>query len=341
MKRIIAILFAFLVGFAQTWAATLADNAPKTLPLADLATLMADALKKVNHGVGGVSGQSVSGTTWFSQPITTNNNGDPLAIAAFIKKQKLNYSVDPTEKLSHFVGWEIRTADGSSRHSAFWGEKDFSLVKDASGVWQVKAEDMKLTDMEFGYSLLEAKGLNNAYIVLRDKNGNVTGYYYFSDEGLAGNGYVALAAKHVGQTGDLYLGFNDGSKAIYSLTDGKVRSVTTVAPAEGLETSAKGVLVYADNSSDILVRQIDYVIRAKYTVETTVTVRFETGSKLPAAIKLVDADVFAADSNTPGVVYDPSKTAVSFKVPAGKTILLLVNRGTTVNAALPANNGKG
>lgn len=320
IKNIIALII--LVSCLPVWAAQ-SDGAPKEVPLASVAQLKAYAVTKINWLSGGISGQSISGTTWFSVPYSPAD-GDPVAIAAALKRNRLTFSVDPTERISSFANWEVRMPDGAT-WTAFYGQRDFSLVKAADGSYTVPAEAAKLDEMEFLRVPFPVANVSNAYIVVRDAAGNQTGTHNLGDYGNVRNGYLVLFSEYTNQNGELHIQFGDNSKTIYGLPGGKIKA-TTSASTNGFDTAPKGVRTLADNTLDIAFRAADEVIRARYLVESTVIVRFDPTVALPTKVNVVEESVFKADPNAPGLVFDPSKVPVTWKASAGKVYLVLFTK---------------
>ncbi|MBI5134352.1 MAG: hypothetical protein HZA81_03135 [Candidatus Taylorbacteria bacterium] len=322
MKSVVSFLAMAFIAFTPLRAA-LSDSSPKSVPIKDLATLKAYAISKVNWLSGGVAGQSVSGTYWFSVAYSVAD-GDPVAIAAALKKNKVTFSADPTETLAAFANWEIRSPDGTA-WTAFYGDRDFKLVKDQAGAYQVPPDAGKLDDMEMGTIPFPVKGISNAKIVLKDDRGNTTGVYYFGDYGRVRDGYLLLSAEHVAQNGDLYLEYSDGSLAIYSASTGMQKAVGS-ASTGGFDTAVRGVRTVADNSVEIKYAASDDIVRAKYTADATVAVKFDTAIPLPLKVTVVEESAFKADPYTPGISFDPAKVQVSFKASAGKLYLILFSK---------------
>jgi len=335
MKGIIAIVSLFIVSCLPLWA-TLADGAPKSVPLVSRAQLKAYALSQVNWLSGGISGQTVSGDgRYFSVPYA-QADGDPVAIAAAVKVNKVTFSVDPTEKISTFANWEVRTPDGSS-WGAFYGQRDFNLIKDASGNFQIPSNATTIDDMELGTVPFPIKGVNNAHIKLKNSAGFEGGTYSFGERGFVRNGYIILTSEHTAQNGELFVYFNDGSQAIYVLSDGKQKTMASVT-AGGFSTAVKGVRTLPDNTVDITYGLTDEVVRVKYTLDTSIKVSFGVGVVLPLKVLVVEEKLFRADPNATGNSFDPSKDQVVMRVGVGKSYLILFVKPSPV---IYTDNGKG
>lgn len=320
MKLIVKFIALIIISFSCSplWAAQ-SDNAPKQVPIVSESQLKAYALTQINWLSGGISGQSVSNNSWFSTAYSIAD-GDPINIAAALKKNKLTFSLDPNELVSTFAGWEVRTADGVT-YTAFHGQRDFKLTKAADGSYQVPTAATNI-ELQFGQVPFPVKNVSNAYIAMRDSNGNQSGTFYFSDYGMVRDGYLLLTSSITGQTGDLYIQFQDGSKAIYTLTTGKQTS-TVNASADGFDTTIKGVRVLADNAIEIKYAVTDDVVRVKYTAAATVVVRFDQGVALPQKVSIIEESVLKADPTAIGSQFDPSKVPVTFNATSGRVYLIL------------------
>ena len=122
MKNILKLVIALAaVGLAN------AANFPSEIPLSpERQEYLAKNL--INFGIVGIQGSSVSGTWIVGKPYT-GPKGDLKAVAAAFKAVQLDYTVDPTEKVSSFTNYEYRSPDGTQGFNLFWGQKDWNYIR--------------------------------------------------------------------------------------------------------------------------------------------------------------------------------------------------------------------
>lgn len=309
------------------------SSVPKELPLTR-EKQQAYALNLVNWISGGVGGNSITGTSYFSGPVN-QADGNPNNIAKVFKTYTLDYSVDPSEKLTHFAQWEMRMADGNTI-ALFHGYKDFNLVKDAKGNWTVPSEALKITNLTFQMVPIPFPGIQSGYIIVRDSAGNQINYINLNENGLIRDGYLYLGNVQPNSSGEMYITTSDGTRYVYGLSDGKLRSSNKVT-ATGMDVSDPTVRVLPDNTVSITCKSTDNVVRCLYTLDNNCVVLFDAGTTLPYNVIVVDKATFDANPNG-GTSYDPKKGSVNFKVKAGQTMLIIFEHGGSV---IVGTGGKG
>ena len=327
-----------VLALAATLSNAIAANFPSEIPLSpERQEYVAKNL--VNYGVCGVQGSTVSGTWIVSKPYA-GPKGDLAAVAAMLRSTKLDYSVDPTEKVSSFAQYNYRTPDGMREFNLFFGEKDWNYVKDASGNWIPPADKLVIDNMVFNQLPVEIPGINGAWFIPRDAQGNPIDRIDLS--GLIQGNYLVLGAHQSFQAvaGELYVSRNDGSLGIYNL-NGTLRQ--TVHLNHGIDSSVLSIRSAADNASEIAYKAGDIIVTAKYTVDTLATVKlFASGQSVPANVKnVVVSEKKALDANPlGGTSFDPSKP-ITFRARAGEEWVVIFEKSPARTVAtLEVTSGK-
>src|SRR5262249_7249769 len=151
-------------------------------------------------------------------------------------------------------------------------------------------------------------GLSSAYIETKNANGDVTGYYNFSDDGRINStdGIIFLGREHLGLTGDLYLYFNDGTKIIYNLSDGNRATTANVQTLGPDSSSMKSVRSVPDDTKSIAFQNGDVIVRVHCLTAGTVQVTFPTGlSAYPIAVHAVDSSYLEQNPLDDGMSFNP------------------------------------
>jgi len=321
----------------------MASSAPAEIPLMSEGKLRTYALSQVREVEGSVYSPSMAGNDYFSVPYT-NTDSDPVKMASLVKSQKMTFTVDPTDTIQNDVVYYSTNYPYSGGYtvsfSLFYGSTNFQL-QFTNGGYVIPTSAYNVPLIKSDWIPFPIKGVSYAYIYTKDKNGNINGYYDFGSNGRldAANGFLFLGDALTGLSGDLYVGFNDGSRVIYNLgTDQLVPLVSETMP--GLSVSLDGIRTLPDNTMNVVYQAGDQVIRVAYTTNCVVSVTFPSGlAEYPTMVHGDDSQDLWANPGTDGNVWNPVVSQPLFKGVIGKTLMIWFDYPD--DNQLPNNNGGG
>ncbi len=323
MKAItLTALVAILIS-SGAWA----YEAPKSLPIASEAVREAYAYTKVGQISAGVSGPSVSGTSHVSVPYKPDAN--PAHMAEVAAGISLKFEADPTKTLTSYVQYNGQV--GNIGFTFFEGDREFSLFLTKGGhVVPDEAYDveLQLTD----WLPVHIPGLSWAYMQTDDGE-----FYDFRQDGRLWNeeDILLIGRKHTGHSGTLYLGFDDGTQAIYDLGTGEQKSTELVVMTR-FRVNRPGVRTEEPNTTEIVYQVGDRLISVRYDIEAKVRVylpeKWQVG--LPVAVYAIDTATLAQNPSAPWL----DVTGTGFAVHAGQTVMIRYE-AVPDPGQLPKNNG--
>lgn len=300
---------------------------PDYIPLVSEATLKAYALTLVNQIQGNLWSPSMSGTTYFSVAYT-NHDADPNKMAQLASSQTMSVTFDQAERASAGLNYYAAmnySGYGSMWHQLFYCYTNF-FFENVGGVWKVPAAAYtNVLQMGDYIPFPMGKAISYAYMELENENGDQIGSYEFrQNEGRinADIGLLYLGKEQTAQTGKLYVNFRDGTKAIYDLRGGNQRPTVT-STVHGLIATIDGVRSLPDNTTNVVFKVGDEIVRGKYTTVSVVSVTFPPGhTKYPIGVYVVDAAAFAADPTMAWEFWNPFQAEVRFSTQANQTVLI-------------------
>jgi len=323
------------------------STAPSKIPLASPAVLKAYALTLVGKISVQVYGQSVSGTTYkfVDYPYT---DADPDRMAYVASAQTLRISAGTNDILTSYVSYDSRDIvlpepqnpdnQSSTSFSLFWGANQFKLTN-VGGVWAVPAEALKIEMKYFGVPFV-IPGMVYAYIVTKDENGKQTGYYSFNNEYWTDRGVIFLTEDLTGQNGELVAVIKDGSKIVYDLLSGDLQPTVGVE-VSGFHPTIEGIRSVPANTTNIVYKATDEIIRTQYSEVLWSTVTFPAGLKrYPTKVYVIYTTILAEDENAEWFEFNPYIEQVQFRIQAGQAILIRFEYPPNPQP-LPYQGGKG
>ena len=226
---------------------------------------------------------------------------DPVALSALPNSVKPRVSLaNPTQDVINYAlsyNMEVteQSGGGKSEYNLFYGNAIKKPVLGNDG-WSLPTFDVPLVRTD--YVPWHKKGLDYAYMVFRDKSGNVVDNYYFDQDGRIDrrNGFLFLGSEHMNRLGEMYVNVRDEQgnyrTEVVNLKDGVSINPETI-PSSGTDVSFPGFVTLPPNAPFILHKAVEGAPRlyyAEYTQPTLVGVRFVAPTGVSVSIYVIDAD---------------------------------------------------
>lgn len=262
------------------------------MPIASEAMLDAYAMSIVKDADVNMWANSAIASYWTNVPYT-GKVADPVALS------KLAAGITPVitianpqdDAVNYYVAYNGGV--GNVRTLLFYG---YDSKKPLLGKWGWGLPTFSIVPQRSDWIPFQKKGLQNAYMVIRDENGNVVDYYYFSQDGRldAANGILYLGSQHVNRLGELYtVSYDNGTNRteVYNLRNGRRILPETVFGNASVEFAR--LVVLPENASVIKYKavigapQLYYV---EYTKETDTVVAFDAPEGETVKIFVIDAE---------------------------------------------------
>lgn len=225
---------------------------------------------------------------------------DPVALAALPNsvKPRVTLANPAQDVINYNLSYNMEVEDqsgGKSEYNLFYGN-DTKKPIPAGNEWELPEFNVPLTRTD--WVPWHKKGLDNAYMVFRDKSGRVVDNYSFDQDGRIDrrNGFLFLGKQHMHRLGEVYVSTRDEQgnyhTEVVNLKDG-VSINPTELPSSGASVSFAGFITLPPNAPFILHKAVEGapgLYYAEYTEPTLVSVKFVSPTGVAVSIYAIEAE---------------------------------------------------